>query len=378
MKFIKFFVGKILQFVFSFFKIRENDIFFETCNGEVKDHLKAVYDYAKKNDINDFRFFWAITKGNDVSHIEKKEVVLKRTIHYYYRLMTCKYWIRTHSVDNIVPKRPGQVYIQMWHGPGATKKEGFDLGIPDDGKPLYHTREWDYYIATDRHSASYIQSATHFNADIVMLGSARSDELIHSTEQQKKDIRTKLGVKENEKLIIYAPTFRDADLSNDVVHLPIQSVCKIPNVKVILRLHPFIKKKLKLEEYGSQIIDGNEFSEINELLIASDAMITDYSSVAIDYSALNRPILFYCYDIELYEKERGFYYDYLNHLGGPLIKNEKELVYWIENLDKVNNVYKEEFKTYHDLYNEYNDGNVCQRFMCMLKAGKFKVREREE
>ncbi len=378
MKIIKVVVGTILQFIFSFFRIREHDIFFETCNGEVKDHLKAVYDYAKQNDIQDFRFFWAITKGNDTSHIEKSEIVYKKTFHYYYRLMTCKYWIRTHSVDNIVHKRPGQVYIQMWHGPGATKKEGFDLGIPDDGKPLYHTREWDYYIATDRHSASYIQTATHFTAEIVMLGSARSDELINATSMQKQTIRESLGVKENERLIIYAPTFRDADLTSEVVHLPIRSICKMPGVRVVLRLHPFVKEKLDLSEYGDRIIDGNQFAEINELLIASDAMITDYSSVAIDYSALSRPILFYCYDIELYEKERGFYYDYLDHLGGPLITNEEDLRYWVENLDKVKTEYAKEFQTYHDLYNEYNDGHVCKKFMDMLKAGKFKAREREE
>lgn len=375
MRVIKKIVGGILQFVFSFFSIKENTVFFETCNGEVKDQLKAVYDYANENKITTLKFYWAITKGNDISDIKKEEVVYKRTINYYYRLMTCKYWIRTHSVDNIVKKRRGQVYIQMWHGPGAIKKEGFDLGIEDDGLPLYHTREWDYYIATDDHSASYIVTATHFNAKIYTLGSARSDYLYHATNEKRKEIRENLGIQDNEVAIIYAPTFRDRDLQKEVVDLPIKSICNLKGVKVILRLHPFIKNKLNISDYGENVIDGNVFSEMNDLLIASDAMITDYSSIAIDYSILRKPTIYYCYDLEEYNVERGFYYDYLNRLSGPMVRCESELEYWVKNLDKISQDYQTQAKAYYELYNKYNDGHVCERFLDLLISGEFKERD---
>ncbi|MEG2017394.1 MAG: CDP-glycerol glycerophosphotransferase family protein [Clostridium sp.] len=123
---LKKFIGAILQCFFSFFPIKQNKIMFETGTGEIKDHLKAIYEYAKENDISDYDFKWAINRGTDVSELGKREIVYKKTLSYYYNLMTSKYWMRTHSVENIVKKRDGQIYIQLWHGPGATKKEGYD------------------------------------------------------------------------------------------------------------------------------------------------------------------------------------------------------------------------------------------------------------
>lgn len=375
---VKKIVGSILQILFSFCKINKKKIMFETGVGEIKDHPKAFYDYVKANGIQDYEFKWAVKKGIDVSVIEKKEVVYKRTLNYYYQLMTSKYWIRTHSMDNIVKKRDEQIYIQLWHGPGATKKEGYDIGhIKNTGETMSHAKEWDYYIATDWPSREYIKTALNLKIPRILLGSCRSDVLVNMKKEMYYTIRQDLGIKESEKAVLYAPTFRENDFNLEKIELKIKKLCQVKNVRVILRLHPEVKSKMDISEYDRSVIDGNLYSDIYKLYMASDILITDYSSVSMEYSLLKRPIIYYMYDLEDYKKERNFYFDYLDNLSGPIVQSEEELIYTVENIEEIQEKYKKEYNAYYVRYNEKNDGHVCERFLRLLQSGFFELPGRE-
>lgn len=371
---IKKIAGAVLQIIFLPFKIKGNKIMFETGVGEIKDHPKVFYDYVKENNIQDYEFKWAVKKGTDVSTVEEKEIVYKRTLSYYYHLMTSKYWIRTHSVDNIVKKREGQIYIQLWHGPGATKKEGYDIGlIKNTGETMPHAKEWDYYIATDRPSRDYIKTALNLKIPRILLGSCRSDILVNMDKNMYFTIREKMGIKENEKTVLYAPTFRERDFNSDKIELRIKKLCKLENVRVILRLHPEVKSKLDISEYDVSVIDGNLYQDIYLLYMAADVLITDYSSVSMEYSLLKRPIVYYMYDLEEYKKERNFYFNYLDNLSGPIVQTEEELIYTVEHIDEIQKEYVKEYNDYYMRYNEKNDGHVCERFLGLLQSGFFDV-----
>ena len=371
---LKKIIGMVLQITFSGFDIRKNKIMFETGTGEVKDHLKAFYDYVKANDIQDYEFRWAVKRGTDISGIEEKEVVYKKTLSYYYHLMTSKYWMRTHSIENIVKKRDGQIYIQLWHGPGATKKEGYDMGIiENNGETMPHAREWDYYIATDWPSKEYIKTALNLKIPRILLGSCRSDVLVNMNKEMYRVIRERLGIQENEMTVLYAPTFRENDFHLEKIDLKIKKLCQLERVRVILRVHPEVKNKMDISEYDNSVIDGNLYPDIYQLYMASDILITDYSSVSIEYSLLKRPILYYMYDLEEYKKERNFYFDYLDHLAGPIIKTEEELIYAVQHIDEVQEQWQEAYADYYRRYNEKNDGHVCERFFKLLQSGFFDV-----
>lgn len=365
-------IGFLLQTVFGVFPIKQNKLFLETCNGEVKDHLKAIYDYFNAHDIHEYDIKWVITKGNDVSQIKENEIVYRKTIGYYYHLLTSKYWLRTHSVSNIVKKRQGQIYIQLWHGPGAIKKEGFDIeGVKNTGETLFHAREWDYFIATDEACRNYIKSATNIKIPRILLGSCRADAIVNADEQLYHVLRENMGVLPEEKLVLYAPTFREKDFSLDVIELRIKELCKIDRVRVILRLHPEVKTRINIREYDSSVIDGNKYPDIVDLYHAADILVTDYSSVSIEFALLNKPILYYMYDLADYEIERGFYYDFLEHLAGPIIETEDKLIHAILNIEQVTKQYEKKYMEYNQRYNQYNDGHVCERFYSMLKQGCF-------
>ena len=281
--------------------------------------------------------------------------------------------MRTHSVETIVSKRKGQIYIQLWHGPGATKKEGFDIkGINNNGKVMPHAKEWDYFIATDTDNQRYIQTALNLQIPRLLLGSCRTDVLVNRNRDDYYKLRKKLDIKDTDKVVLYAPTFREIDFHKGKVSLHIKKLSKIENVRLILRLHPEIKNKLDIAEYAENIIDGNKYADIFDLYMLSDILVTDYSSVSIEYSLLMKPFLFYMYDLEEYTKERDFYYNYLDSLPGPIIKTEDELIYAISNIDSIMETYHDSYMTYYEKYNSLNDGNVCRRFYTMLKNGDFK------
>lgn len=372
-------IGMLLQLFFGLFPIQENKILFETVNGEVKDHLKAVYDYCKENQIKDFQFKWVITKGNDVSQISEDEIVYRKTFGYYYHLMTSKYWIRTHSVSNIVSKRKEQIYIQMWHSPGATKKEGFDMeGVERTGEPIFHAKEWDYFIATDEINAAYIKSATDIKIPRLVLGSCRTDAIVNVDKGKSRSIREQMGVSPEEKLILYAPTFREKDFDREVIDLDIKKLCKLEGVRVILRLHPQVKNRMDITAYDDSVIDGNKYTDIFDLYYAADILITDYSSLCIEYALLNKPILYYMYDLEDYLDERGFYFNFLDHLSGPIIQTEDKLIEAVQNIEQVMAEYADQYKAFQERYNSYNDGQVTERFVTMLQQGYFKERKESE
>lgn len=374
-KLVKQCLGAVLQFVFSFFRLCPHKIMFETGTGEVKDNAKAVFDYIKENDTENFICRWAVKRGSDVSDLEDDEIVWKKTIRYYYELMTSKYWIRTHSIDNIVKKREGQIYIQLWHGPGATKKEGYDVpGTENTGETMPHAREWDYYVATDIDSREYIKTALNLKIPRLLLGSPRSDRLVNMPAERYYVIRDRLGIPKTSTAVLYAPTFRESDFSRSRLELKIKKLCVMENVSVILRVHPEVRNRLDFGEYDSSVIDGNQFPDIFDLYMVSDILVTDYSSVAIEYSILKKPILYYMYDLEEYTKERDFYYDYLKRLSGPIIQTEEDLVHSVKNIENIVEQYHDQYESFYKRYNEMNDGHVCERFFTLLKEGFFEGR----
>lgn len=370
-KSIKTLIDKPINFFFNLFKIKEDKIFFETTTGEIKDNPKIVYDYLKKKYPTKYKLRWAVKKGKSTLDLPKEDIVYKNTLKYYFTLKTSKYWIRSHSIESIIKKRDNQIYIQLWHGPGATKKEGYDMLKIKTDKVIPHAKEWDIYIATDEDSKNYIKTSTNINIPRIIMGNMRTDQFYENLEEKRKINREKLGIKEKELAIIYAPTFREEDFNKEKIIMPIKKISEMENVRLILRLHPEVKSKVDLNAYSKNVIDGNMLDDIYDLYYASDLMITDYSSTAIEYSFFKKLIIFYMYDLEEYIKERSFYFNYLDNLGGPIAKTEDEVINILNNIEEYKEKNKDKIEKYYKKYNKYNDGKVCERFCDKLISGEF-------
>ena len=150
------------------------------------------------------------------------------------------------------------------------------------------------------------------------MGYPRNDILIRNDPAESAAIRAKLGVDENTRLLMYAPTYRDTErqamksqnVSLDLFHvLDTLEAATGEKWKCLMRAH-YMSYGLQMDDGSGRLIPASSYPEMAELLLVSDALITDYSSCAGDYALLRRPIFLYQNDLEEYRtKNRALYFN---------------------------------------------------------------------
>jgi CDP-glycerol glycerophosphotransferase len=131
---------------------------------------------------------------------------------------------------------------------------------------------------------------------------------------------------------------------------------------ILLRMHYVVASKMKLTGLEDFAYDVSKYDDVSELYLASDMLITDYSSVFFDYANLRRPVLFFTYDIEKYgEQLRGFYIDMETELPGPLLMTNDAVVDAIENISGIEEEYKEKYDAFYDRFCSWDDGRASEK-----------------
>lgn len=240
--------------------------------------------------------------------------------------------------------------IQVWHAAGAFKTFGFSrVGRP--GGPSSHSRNHRNYtkatVSSEGVRGNYAEGFGITIDRIYPTGVPRSD--IFFDEDYKGYVRKKLYERypflKQKKVILFAPTFRGNGQAS--AHFPFEVIDfkklyeELNDEYVFLfKIHPFVKNSFSIPyEYSNFFYDFSDFREINDLLLVTDLLITDYSSVCFEFALLNKPMLFFAFDVEAYIRERDFYYDYFDFIPGPLVRTTDEIVSTIQrgefHLDKI-------------------------------------------
>src|SRR5699024_2288495 len=173
-------------------------------------------------------------------------------------------------------------------------------------------------------------------------------------------------------IIAYAPTFRDHPTQppfSDSFYKELQHYLQKTNGILVIKKHP-VDKFLKLNKEYPNIKDlSANISDIQDLLVVADLLISDYSSVSTDFSLTGRPILIYAYDLQAYiENCRTLYYDLEAVLPQPFVKEERELLDKIRNLEWVEQLeIKESYTRFRNSFHKYTDGKSSQRVVQEIK-----------
>lgn len=258
--------------------------------------------------------------------------------------------------------------IQLWHGCNAIKKFGqsYNTGLLKKLEKKLAEKYTYLVLNSENTREKYKEAFGVDDSKILVTGSPRVDIFF---DEEKCSILRSEFYKENtlleeKKIILYAPTFRD-DQSNKLSEELYQLADSIYEDSVILlRLHPSLNESIIIpKKYKSKIINVSGYNNLVQLLLVSDVLITDYSSIIYEYSILERPMIFYSYDLKEYsENGRGFYEDYENYVPGTVCYSLQDLIIEIRKLeidiDKV---------TYFKIKNyEYRDGKNIQRILSIL------------
>ena len=241
----------------------------------------------------------------------------------------------------VIRPRPATTIVQTWHACGAFKKFGYSLGDKTFGATEALTdrvrihSNYDVCLVSSMSVAPHYAEAFGLRLDVFRsdLGIPRTDVLFGEERIARtvSAVRRRYAIPEGRRVILYAPTFRgDAGAgarSIDDLDLRLMQQRLGEDHVLLVRLHPFVRARTPLApELGGFAIDVSDHPDVNELLLASDVLITDYSSVIYEFALLGRSIAFFAPDHEAYERERGFYFDYRTGVPGPVFDTTPPLV----------------------------------------------------
>lgn len=260
--------------------------------------------------------------------------------------------------------------IQLWHGTGTIKRFGQDVNTGTLKKLEYRANQriTHLIVNSDAVKTEYASAFAVDPARIYVIGNPRTDRMLdhqyltRKTEQFYRDYPEMQG----KHCILYAPTFRDAEVTDPKLHLDLQKTADslAEDEVFFIRLHPHIASHLKETLAGWQekgIYNVSDYPEIATLLAAADVLITDYSSIVFEYCLLERPMLFFAYDLKEFEKTgRSFYRDYRSFVPGQVVETEEELLSCLKerNYTKKESFVRENFPLL--------DGNATSRLFALI------------
>ena len=345
------------------------------------DNTKYLFEFLNK--YSNSRVVWMTKSRGLLLELRNKgfEGVYALSLDAIKLLRKAKFIFLTHGVYDVLPIdfSTKTTIIMTWHG--TVIKD-----ITEDFDATYSYKKWVRYLKLKSYPDQYIDYVLTpakgkyeheiltkaFRVDstkILDLGYPRNDILFNYNLDFKKKLRKKYGIPNNiKRVILYAPTFRDAgslkfpfkneDLEN------LNTILEEIGAVFLFKGHAY-EKKINFGELKN-INLVKKPSEIQELLIISDLLISDYSSVTFDFLLTMRPVILFPYDLEIYEKGRGLHYDLREIAPGPIVYDVENLLEALKNIEKIDVEYKNIREKINDRFNKYHDGKSSERLLTFL------------
>jgi CDP-glycerol glycerophosphotransferase len=276
----------------------------------------AIYEKAREL-APEIRGVWVVRRDRVASLPPGVDYVVAGTPAYYRALARAKWLINNVNFPDFVVKRPGSVHIQTHHGT-PVKVMGLDqqrypvgaVGM-DFAKLLRRIDRWDYSISSNTFSTQMWERAYPADYQALETGYPRNDRLVTATAQDVAQARARIGVGPDERVVLYAPTHREHLPGYRPPFDPERFVAALgPEGRLLMRSHYFHDRDPAAAiAAGSRVLDVSGHSSVEDLYLAADVLVTDYSSAMFDYGTLDRPIVIYAPDWDAYRLARGVYFD---------------------------------------------------------------------
>ena len=252
------------------------------------------------------------------------------------------------------------IITMLWHAEGAFKKFGLMTDLPPkiEEKIKACSSKLTYVICSSKNVAPvYAKAFGVSESKVIPLGSPRTDFLLkeHNIDKLRNEFDNKFPECKGKKLVLYAPTFRDnperdKDLLNHINFSKFNSALG-DEYALLIKLHPQVHSSVISENFTDVTA-----SDIAKLTLISDMVITDYSSVCMDFALLLKPCVFYAYDLKDYENERSFCFGYESYVPGPVVENFDDV---IENIKSHQGT--EKLQKFREFNFDYTDDKSTER-----------------
>lgn len=344
-------------------------VLFESWRGRYDDNPRAISERlgSLRPDLTPT---W-VSSGSTLP--EGIRTVRRNRADYFRHLATVEHFVNNDMTPRIYPPgRRFETYLQTWHGT-PLKKIGFDTESHAVPQKYFDRLErdvarWTHLLSPSPEITDILRSAFRFEGTIIEGGYPRNDILFGQRgEQLRSGTRQRLGIGAEQRVILYAPTWRDNALTAGapawVPDFDLSALLpKLAGDSVILqRLHPVIATSAPASP-SPRLRDVSTYPDIAALYAAADALVTDYSSAMFDFAVTGRPIILFPFDKGHYERDcRATYFDLDDISPGPVVTTIEALGDELQELDDIGATHKARYARFRHRFLPHEDGRAAQR-----------------
>lgn len=232
-----------------------------------------------------------------------------RSLSYLFHRATSGVWVENYCIADTPPKRRGQRYIQTWHGDRGNKRILAAMHESEPDYRLWDADQIDLAVAGSAFGVQLYRTAFRYAGRVLDVGCPRNDVLVTGDETRAETLRAAYGVPAGKKLLLFAPTFRDSGPADrqEIRGLPAQRVLSALSESLggdwMMMVRGHTGRRLEIEGVSPDaVIDVTGWEDTKDVLLAADAVITDYSSLAFDFALTGRPVFFFVPDLREFQR----------------------------------------------------------------------------
>jgi CDP-glycerol glycerophosphotransferase len=326
------------------------------------------------------RVYWSHAKGTQGFPTDAS-LVRRNSWSYLRALARAEYWVDNQGFPQWIGKRAATTYIQTWHG---TPLKTMGVHTPQIKAMLTPERErfkaavnrFDHFLVRSEYDVRNLIEAFEARAEPLRVGYPRNDALLAADRAERAAaLRDRFGFPADRRILLYAPTFRTADASFEIGFDLDEFAREFGRTHLlVVRAHYLNTVRVPLAA-KSAVLDLSSHPDVTELMLASDALITDYSSVMFDYALLDRPMVFFVPDAAGYSRDRGTYFDLADRAPGPYTTDQGAFFEALRTLpgdDAAPDPYRTARKTFAHEFGEYETGTAAQQIVQRFFTGNGK------
>lgn len=348
--------------------VRKRLVVFESHLGrQYSDSPRAIYEEMRRQGLH-FEAVWAY--ADKPEGFPQDAVLVRRwSMPYLKALARAEFWIDNQSYPLKLTKRPETTYIQTWHG-SALKRMGFDepewklRSRAEQAEQQRTLDRFDRFLVRSEHDVRTLARAFRLKEkSLLRVGYPRNDALVRARESSgRPPIAAELGIPEDRKVLLYAPTFRQRGQRRFELPFDVERFADTFGDRYVLLVRSHYLNHVVLPpSVRGRVIDVSSHHDVTPLLALADGLITDYSSVMFDYALLDRPMFFFTYDYEKYVHEgRGTYFDLLERAPGPVVRTEDDLYAALGSLEEQSAKFSGARERFVDDFGEYDKGHAAR------------------
>ena len=350
-------ISSVFQIIGKLFKVDDTLVLMNGHGYRYNDSPRAIYEKMIELGIaKNYKIVWALNSPESAEIPGDVSKIKMDTVEYFKTAMKAKYWISCVNIERGLHfKKKNQIYLNTWHGASLNY-----VGNAVGGRNDFHFEHIDYFCYNGEYEREFIKRDFNVRDDaLIPTGYPRNDALYEATEKDRNKFRKQFEIPDDKKVILYAPTWRESQDGGESFKLapPIdweKWKNKLGDKYVVfLRTHPYTTELMNVQ-FDDFVRDFINYPNVNDLLIAADVLISDYSGIQLDYSILERPQVCFGYDFDTYKLSRGFYFDMEKTMPNGVMRSEDQVINYLLNMDYEKEC--EKSKKFKNDHMEYGGG----------------------